>query len=72
MQWLFLLIDHGVVEFGHALDLHVAMLELSLVILLQQDGADEAGDAVLVGEDAGDIGAALYLLGGVLERVGRV
>ena len=38
------------------------MLELVFVVLLEQDGADEADDAVFVGEDADDIGAALDLL----------
>jgi hypothetical protein len=39
------------VEFGEALDLHVAVLKLPLVVLLEQDGTDEADDGVLVGED---------------------
>jgi uncharacterized membrane protein len=30
------------VEFAHALDLHVAMLELPVVVLLEEHGADEA------------------------------
>jgi hypothetical protein len=59
-------------EFGHALDLHVAVLELPFVVLLEEDGADEADDAVLVGEDADDIGAALDLLVQPLQRIGRV
>lgn len=45
------------------------MLELPLVILLEQDGSDEARDAVLVGEDADDVGSALDLLGPPLERL---
>ena len=36
------------------------MLELVFVVLLEQDGTDEADDAVLVGEDADDIGATLW------------
>lgn len=36
-------------ESGHALDLHGAVLELILVILLEEHSADPAGDAVLVG-----------------------
>ena len=35
--------------------MHVAVLELVFVVLLKEDGADEADDAVLVGEDADDI-----------------
>jgi len=35
------------VELGHAFDLHIAMLELPLVVLLEQDGTYEADDAVL-------------------------
>ena len=70
MQWLIFLLDHGVVEFGHALDLHMAMLELPFAVLLEQDGADEADDAVLVGKDAHDIGAARDLLIGLLEQAG--
>lgn len=50
------------VEFGHAVDLHVAMLELSIVVLLEQDCADQAGDGGFVGKDADDVGAALHLL----------
>ena len=60
------------VEFGHTLDLHVAVLELPFVVLLEQDGANEADDAVFVGEDADDIGAALDLLVQPLEGIGRV
>ncbi len=60
------------VEFGHAFDLHVAVLELPLVILFEEHGADETDDAVLVGEDADDIGASLDLLVQPLERIGRV
>ena len=41
------------------------MLELIFVVLLKQDGADEADDAVLVGEDADDIGAALEVALGI-------
>ena len=66
------LLDHGLIELGHAFDLHISVLELPLVILLEQYGADEANDAVLVGEDADDIGTALDLLVQPLEWVGRV
>jgi hypothetical protein len=72
------------VEFGHWFDLHVAILELPLVILFEQDGADEPDDGLLIGKDADDIAAALDLfieafqdvgamqLGSVLGRKGHV
>jgi len=34
------------------------VLELVFIVLLEQDGTDEADDAVLVREDADNIGAA--------------
>ena len=40
------------VEFGHGLDLHVAALQLPLVVLLQQDGPDEPDDGLLAVADA--------------------
>jgi hypothetical protein len=40
--------------------------------LLEQDGADQPGDAGLIGEDADDIGAALDLLVEAFERIGAV
>jgi hypothetical protein len=48
------------------------MLELPLVILLEQDSSDESRDAVLVREDANDVGPTLDLLDQPLEWVGRV
>ena len=56
-------------EFGHALDLHVAMLELPLVIGLHEGGADQSRDAVLIREDTDHICPALHLLVQPLERV---
>src|SRR5262249_60366737 len=41
-----------------------------LIVLLEQDRADEANDCILVGEDADDIGAPLDLAIEALERVG--
>lgn len=41
------------------------MLKLPLVILLEKDGAEEAVNAVLVGEVADNLGAAPDLLAGV-------
>ncbi len=58
------------VEFGHAFDLHVSVLELPLVVLLHQHSPDEADDAVFVREDSDDVGAALDLLVEPLERIG--
>jgi len=46
------------------------VLKLPLVVLLEQDGTDEADDGVLVGEDADDVGAALDLLVQPLEWIG--
>src|SRR4051812_34390354 len=46
-------------EFGHALDLHVTLLQLPLVIGLHQHGADQARDALLVREDARHAGSAV-------------
>jgi hypothetical protein len=48
------------------------MLKLPLIVLLEEHRADQAGDAVLVGEDADNIGAALHLLFQPFERIGRV
>src|SRR3954452_14842185 len=59
-------------EAGHGLERHVAVLELPLVVLLHQDGSDEAQDAGLVREDADHVGAALDLLVEAFERVGRM
>jgi hypothetical protein len=40
---------------------HKAVLSEPLIILLEQDGADEPDDGFFVREDADDIGAALFL-----------
>src|SRR5215203_3690825 len=56
-------------EFGHKLCLHVAVLELPLVVGLQQHGADQADDGALVREDADDVGASFDLLVQPLERI---
>jgi hypothetical protein len=34
----------GWCDFGHGLELHVTVLELLCIILLEQDGADQADD----------------------------
>ena len=60
-------------ERGDGLKGHVAgPLDRPLVGLLEQEGADEAGDRRLVGEDADDVGAPLDLAVQALERVDRV
>jgi hypothetical protein len=41
-------------------------------VLLEQDGADQAGDGVRVGEDADDIGAVLDLAIEAFQRIGGV
>ena len=51
---------------------HVAAaLHRPFIVLLEQNGADEAGDRSLVGEDADDLGPALDLAVEALERIGR-
>jgi len=58
MQGPMFLLDHRSVEFCHAFDLHPAVPEPPLVIPLERNRADEAGDAVLAEEDAAHAGAA--------------
>jgi hypothetical protein len=43
-------VDPGCVDLAEGFEHHVAVLALAIVILLEADGADEAQDAVLVGE----------------------
>ena len=58
---------------GDGLNGHVAgALDGPLVVLLEEDGADEAGDGGFVREDADDLGAPLDLAVQSLERVGRM
>ena len=47
-------------------------LDGPFIVLLEQDRADQAGDGVLVGEDANDVGAALDFAIEALQRVGGV
>ena len=50
---------------------HVAgALNGPFVILLQEQGADQAGDGGLVGEDADDLAASLDLAVEPLQRIG--
>ena len=51
---------------------HVARADGPLVVLLEQDGADQAGDGRLVGEYSDDVGASLDLFVEALQGVGRV
>src|SRR5271170_7026070 len=55
-----------------ALDLHVAVLRLPVVVLLHEHGADETDDGLLVWEDADDVGPAFHLLVQSLQRIGAV
>ena len=66
--------DDGIIgDGGDGLKGHIAgALDGPLVVLLEEDGADEAGDGGLVGEDADDLGAALDLAVEPFERVGGV
>jgi hypothetical protein len=65
--------DRIIGDRGDCLKGHVTgALDGPLVVLLEQDRPDEAGDGGLVGEDADDLGAALDLAIEALERVGRV
>jgi hypothetical protein len=62
------LLSEGQGEFGHALDLHIAMLEL-LVVGLHQHRPDQPSDALLIREDAYDVSPALDLFVEPLERI---
>ena len=55
-------------------DLHslASALDRPFVVLLEQDGADEAADGGLVGEDADDIGATFDFAVEPLDGVGGV
>ncbi len=60
------IIAHG----GDGFQGHVAgSLDGPLVVLLEQDGADEPGDSGFVGEDADDLGSAFDLAVEALQRV---
>ena len=54
---------------GERLGAEVAACDLPLVVLLGEDGADQADDGVAVREDPDHVGAALDLLVEPLERV---
>jgi hypothetical protein len=59
-------------KLGHCLELHVAVLELPLVVLLEGHGADQADDGGLVREDPDHVRSPLDLLVEPFERVGAV
>ncbi len=61
-----------VTQGGQSLKLHVAALQLPLVVLLEQQRTYEADDGGFVGEDADDIGATFDLRVESLERIGAV
>lgn len=54
--------DEGGDLVGRGIDLHVAVLELTLVVGLAQHGADESDDAFFMRENACHVGSALHLL----------
>ena len=65
--------DRGAVcGFGHGFGPHAAVLSLPIVVLFQQDDADQRDDGWLIGEDADDVGAAFDLLVEALRGVGAV
>src|SRR5271156_608906 len=47
-------------------------LDRPFIVLLEQDGADQADNGLLIGEDADDLGAALDLAVQPFQRIGRV
>src|SRR5215472_1607665 len=59
-------------QLRHHFNLHVAVLQLPLVVLLEQHRADQADDRGFVGEDADDIGAAFDFFVEPLKWVGAV
>ncbi len=60
------------IQFCHALDLHVAVLQRPFVVGFQQDGPDQSYDRAFIREDAADIGAPLHLLVQSFQGVGAV
>src|SRR6202030_4045530 len=57
-------------QFGHDLNLHIAVLQLPFIVLLEQYRANQPNDGGLIGKDADDVGAPLDLFVEPLERVG--
>jgi hypothetical protein len=63
-------LDDGIIAQGRdGFQAHVAAsLNRPFIVLFEQDGADEAGDGVFVGEDADDFGAPFDLTVEPLDR----
>ena len=59
------------VELGHRASWEVVAVGGPVVVLFGEDGAEEADDRVVVGEDLHDVGASFDLLVQSLERVVR-
>src|SRR6266513_5158455 len=59
-------------QFGHDLNLQIAVLQLPFIVLLEQYRTDQPNDGGLIGEDADDVGAPLDLFVEPLERIGAV
>jgi hypothetical protein len=59
-------------NFGERFQRHVTALQCPFIVLLEQQGAHQAVDGRLVGEDVYDVGAPLALAVQTLERVGAV
>src|SRR6266513_572252 len=59
-------------QFGHDLNLQIAVLQLPVIVLLEQYRTDQPNDGGLIGEDADDVGAPLDLFVEPLERIGAV
>jgi len=50
----------------------IGALHGPFIVLLEQDGTDQTGDGLVVGEDADDVGSPLDLAIEALDRVCRV
>jgi hypothetical protein len=60
----------GVFHHWAAFSMPAGSLHRPFIVLLEEDRTDKAGDGVLVGEDADDLGAALDLAVEPLQRIG--
>jgi hypothetical protein len=61
-----------VAQRGHGFQRHITgALHGPLIVLFQEDGTDEPGDGLVVGEDADDFGAALDFAVHALDRIGN-